>query len=285
MLAPTTAIAGVRNSLHSAAPHESAPNLPYRACRTGEASTPSSSVEEYPDVPRTGDSVSEVLQARPQSADVVASAVSAISRWCGPETASDPHAAAVAGMAVEIAQELGVDGGRRFAVAAGALLHDVGKTLLDQHILQKPGPLDEAEREHVQTHAAAGAAALPPDVPDEVRSIVRFHHERWDGRGYPHGIGYAAIPLEARIVAVADAFQAMVEDRPYRPRRSLPDAIEEVVRSAGSQFDPACVQAFARLAGARRASLRILQLAPQPRNRLARLVRSLGVARRRPAVD
>jgi putative nucleotidyltransferase with HDIG domain len=210
-----------------------------------------------------------------------------VSCWCDARIAADPHANAVAGVAVEIARELGVDRTRRVAVAAGALLHDVGKSLLDQQVLSKPGPLDEAERQHVQTHAEAGAASLPPSVPDEVRSIVRCHHERWDGGGYPRGIGFGAIPLEARIVAVADAFQAMVEDRPYRARRSPLDAIQEVLRSAGTQFDPACVQAFVRIAGGARAPLRLLPGSPGSSgwSRLGRLLRRLPIAHRRVAAD
>jgi putative two-component system response regulator len=193
--------------------------------------------------------VSGTLEQTTQRADVLARALGAVRAWAGSEAAYDRHARAVASLAVEIADELAVGAGRRFTVAAGAMLHDVGKLLLDPEILAKPGPLDDGERLHVQTHAEAGAAALPDDVPESVRAVVRFHHERWDGSGYPDGICESEIPLEARIVAVADAFRAMLEDRPYRHARTHDDAVDEVLRSAGTQFDPACVGALLRVAG------------------------------------
>ena len=196
-----------------------------------------------------GDTVPGMLEQTTQRADVLASALGAVRSWGGSNAADDEHAYAVAALAVEIADQLGVEIDRRFTIAAGALLHDVGKLLLDQQILRKPGPLDDGERSHVQTHAAAGAAALPGIVPETIRAVVRFHHERWDGSGYPEGICAAEIPLEARIVAVADAFRAMLEDRPYRRARTQDDAVHEVLRSSGTQFDPACVRAFARVAG------------------------------------
>jgi len=194
-----------------------------------------------------GDTVSMAVEQTTQGADVLASAVGAVRHWGSSEIADDPHANAVAEVAIEIAEQLGVELSLRFAVAAGALLHDVGKALLDQQILAKPGPLDDVEREHVQTHAEAGAAALPAAIPSCIRAVVRSHHERWDGSGYPDGISTTAIPLEARIVAVADAFQAMLEDRPYRGARGRREAIDEVLRASGTQFDPACVRAFAQL--------------------------------------
>ena len=196
-----------------------------------------------------GDTVAAMVEQAPQRADVLANALGAVKSWRGSGAIDDEHAFAVAALAVEIADQLDVELDRRFTIAAGALLHDIGKLLLDQQILCKPGPLDDDERSYVQTHAAAGAASLPEDVPETIRAIVRFHHERWDGSGYPEGICASAIPLEARIVAVADAFQAMLEDRPYRPARTEGDAVHEVLRSSGTQFDPACVQAFVRIAG------------------------------------
>jgi len=199
-----------------------------------------------------GDTVKGSLAQTPQRADVLVTAIDAVRTWGSSEAADDPHANAVAAVAIEIADQLGVELARCFAVAAGALLHDIGKALLDPEILAKPGPLDDTERSHVETHAEAGAEALPASVPDPIRAVVRFHHERWDGGGYPRGIAAWAIPLEARIVAVADAFQAMLEDRPYREARAEPDAVDEVLRAAGTQFDPACVQAFAELVGSGR---------------------------------
>jgi len=196
-----------------------------------------------------GDTVSSMLESATHRADVLTTAIGAVRTWQGSTAAADEHAFAVAALAIEIADELGVARDRRFTIAAGALLHDIGKLLLDQQVLCKPGPLDDDERSHIQTHAAAGAASLADDVPETIRAVVRFHHERWDGSGYPDGICSSAIPLEARIVAVADAFQAMLEDRPYRHARTQDDAVHEVLRSAGTQFDPECVQAFVRVAG------------------------------------
>ncbi len=196
-----------------------------------------------------GDTVASMLQQTTQRADVLSRALGALRSWGSADAADNRHAHAVASLAVEIADALDVEIDRRFTVAAGALLHDIGKLLLDQDILEKPGPLDDGERLHVQTHAEAGAAALPEVVPETIRAVVRFHHERWDGSGYPEGICESEIPLEARIVAVADAFQAMLEDRPYRHARTQEDAVDEVLRSSGTQFDPVCVRAFARVAG------------------------------------
>lgn len=194
-----------------------------------------------------GDTVSTTVEQTTQGADVLASAVGAVRHWGNTEIADDPHAKAVAVIAVEIADQLGIELSLRFAVAAGALLHDVGKALLDQQVLAKPGPLDDDERGHVQMHAEVGAGTLPVAIPSCIRAVVRSHHERWDGSGYPDGIRTTAIPLEARIVAVADAFQAMLEDRPYRSARGRREAIDEVLRASGTQFDPACVRAFAQL--------------------------------------
>ncbi len=196
-----------------------------------------------------GDTVPIMVDQTTQRADVLATAIGAVRNWGTPGSAQDRHAYAVAALAVEIADQLGVELTRRFAVAAGALLHDIGKQLLDQQILDKPGPLDDGERTHVQTHAEAGAESLPEVVPETIRAVVRCHHERWDGSGYPDGIAASEIPLEARIVAVADAFQAMLEDRPYRGARTQDEAVGEVLRSSGTQFDPACVRAFVRVAG------------------------------------
>jgi GAF domain-containing protein len=126
-----------------------------------------------------------------------------------------------------------------------ARLHDVGKIRVPDEVLNKPGPLDPEEREVMRCHASWGAETLS-GVPglEVVATVVRFHHERWDGRGYPDGLNGARIPLASRIIAVCDAFGAMTCDRPYRAAMDHLDALAELRTGAGTQFDPAVVDAF-----------------------------------------
>jgi putative two-component system response regulator len=155
------------------------------------------------------------------------------------------HTAAVSRLAVAIAAKLGLGDEERRRVALGALLHDVGKLSVPDRILTKPGPLNELEWAAMRRHAASGERLLVHilDLPD-VLAVVRSHHERWDGHGYPDGKQGEEIPLPARIVAVADAFQAMIEPRPYRPPRARWRAVQELRAEAGRQFDPTCVDAL-----------------------------------------
>ncbi|WP_434616661.1 DUF3369 domain-containing protein [Azospirillum sp. B2RO_4] len=137
-------------------------------------------------------------------------------------------------------------------IGLAAILHDIGNAAVDPDILAKPGPLDPAERSAMQTHTLAGAALLHQashlaDGPTHLHlgaAVARWHHENWDGTGYPDGRTGAAIPLCARIVAVADAYDAMTRDRPYRPALGRAQAVEEIRRLAGLRFDPAVVDAF-----------------------------------------
>jgi HD-GYP domain-containing protein (c-di-GMP phosphodiesterase class II) len=158
------------------------------------------------------------------------------------------HTAAVCGLAVAIAARLGLSGDERRRVGLGALLHDVGKLTVPDGVLTKPGPLNELEWAAVRRHAVLGERLLAHivDLPD-VLAIVRSHHERWDGSGYPDGKRGEEIPLGARIVAVADAFQAMIEPRPYRKSRKRAAALEELALEAGRQFDPRCLEALQAL--------------------------------------
>jgi response regulator RpfG family c-di-GMP phosphodiesterase len=129
----------------------------------------------------------------------------------------------------------------------GFLLHDIGKIGIPDVILEKRGPLAVDERRVMQRHPLIGAALLA-DVPmleGEGLEVVRSHHERWDGRGYPDGLRGTDIPQGARIFAVADALDAMTTDRPYRPRGTWEQAVEEILRESGGQFDPAVIRAFA----------------------------------------
>jgi HD-GYP domain-containing protein (c-di-GMP phosphodiesterase class II) len=127
----------------------------------------------------------------------------------------------------------------------GGLLHDIGKLALPDRILDKPGPLDAAERAVVQEHSAIGERILRA-VPGlaSVADAVRASHERFDGDGYPDGLAGEDIPLGARIVAVCDAFDAMLSHRPWRPAMTTDAALAELRRGAGSQFDAAVVDAF-----------------------------------------
>jgi GAF domain-containing protein len=126
-----------------------------------------------------------------------------------------------------------------------ARLHDVGKIQVPDAILNKPGPLEPHENEVIRCHATWGSETLSriPGL-EAVATIVRFHHERWDGAGYPDGIGGARIPLASRIISVCDSYGAMTCDRPYRVAMDPREALEEIRVGAGSQFDPAVVQAL-----------------------------------------
>jgi putative nucleotidyltransferase with HDIG domain len=158
---------------------------------------------------------------------------------------SSGHAARVVDMAEVIASRLGWDEADVEVLRMGAALHDIGKLAVAESILRKPGPLDESELEQMRRHPEEGARmvalvkALVPAVPG-----VLYHHERWDGRGYPFGLEGDAIPPEARVLAVVDSFDAMTTDRPYRRAWSLQRAITELERCAGTQFDPEIVRVF-----------------------------------------
>ncbi len=155
------------------------------------------------------------------------------------------HASAVGAIALAIATELRLSAADRRSVELGALLHDVGKLSIPDRVLMKPGPLNELEWEAMRRHATLGERLLARIVQQpEVLAAVRSHHERWDGGGYPDGKRGEEIPLPARIVAVADAFQAMIEPRPYRAPRTPASALAEIASQSGRQFDPACVRAL-----------------------------------------
>ena len=125
-----------------------------------------------------------------------------------------------------------------------ARVHDLGKVVVPPQILAKEGPLEEDEWQVIRAHPEAGAEILTScAAPRQVVEAVRCHHERWDGTGYPDGLAGSRIPLEARIIGVADAYCAMVEPRPYRAALSPAVARAELLEHAGSQFDIACARA------------------------------------------
>ncbi len=149
------------------------------------------------------------------------------------------HARRVTDLALSVAEALEWEESRLEAVRAGSLVHDVGKLMLPTELLGKPGPLTERELDQVRTHPAAGArlvAGAPGAT--EALACVLYHHERWDGLGYPAMLDGPLIPVEARLVALADAFDAMTSTRPYRPALTYSAALREVDRCAGTQFDP-----------------------------------------------
>jgi HD-GYP domain-containing protein (c-di-GMP phosphodiesterase class II) len=155
------------------------------------------------------------------------------------------HAARVAANAEVVAVRLGWAEDRLEALRLGAALHDVGKVNVRHDVLAKSGRLEAWELAEIRTHPVegvwllSGVASLTPALP-----FVLFHHERWDGRGYPTRRAGESIPIEGRLLAVADAFDAMTSMRPYRPPLSEDDAAREIGRCAGSQFDPTIAAAF-----------------------------------------
>lgn len=149
--------------------------------------------------------------------------------------------------AVGIGKLLGLSDGELNALNTGALLHDIGKLAVPDHILNKPGRLTPAEMEKIKIHASVGASILEKvDFPYPVISTVKYHHEMWDGSGYPNGLIKEEIPLTARILAVADAFDTLRGARPYRPAIPREEARRFMLNGAGTQFDPKVVDVFLR---------------------------------------
>jgi two-component system, cell cycle response regulator len=154
----------------------------------------------------------------------------------------------VSRLAVAIGRQLGLDAEEVDVLRRAAELHDIGSIAIPDEILRKPGPLDDIEWELMRKHTLIGEriiGASPSLAP--VARLVRSSHERWDGAGYPDGLAGEEIPLGARIILVCDAFDAMRRERPYATARDLHDALAEVRRGAGTQFDPALVELFCRV--------------------------------------
>jgi diguanylate cyclase (GGDEF)-like protein/putative nucleotidyltransferase with HDIG domain len=160
-------------------------------------------------------------------------------------SAPSEHSATVARYAAAIAQRLGWGGADLAYLRVAAMLHDVGKVSLPDTILKKPGPLDEREYEEVKMHPVTGAEFVNRvDGLSLIALWVRHSHEHYDGSGYPEGLKGDDIPLASRILLVADAFDAMTSDRPYRTAIPHDEALSELQRNTGQQFDPRCVAAF-----------------------------------------
>jgi len=158
------------------------------------------------------------------------------------------HTSRVTTVAKAIAKNMGLVEDDLFAIEIGALLHDLGKIGVPDAILHKPGPLENGEYGMIKDHPKKGEGIIK-NVEYLVRSVpsILSHHERFDGTGYPLGLAGADIPLFGRIVAVADSFDAMISDRPYRKRRDAASAVEEIKSKAGTQFDGEVVKAFVSL--------------------------------------
>ena len=160
------------------------------------------------------------------------------------------HTQRVAAMAARLARRVGVSDREVELIRLGAPLHDIGKIAIPDYILLKPERLTDEEFEVVKTHAAVGANILAGSDDELIRTaeqIAGGHHERWDGTGYPNRLAGEHIPLAGRVVAVADVFDILVHERPWKQEWTVEDAAAEIRRSSGTQFDPAVVRAFEEL--------------------------------------
>lgn len=172
----------------------------------------------------------------------LARAVDAKSSW----TAG--HSERVTRIALDIGREMGLSADQRRALRSGALLHDIGKIGVPRQILDKPSTLDEEEVRAIRSHPLIGERILEPIAAfEEALPVISQHHERFDGSGYPRGVAEAAIDIKARILAVADVYDAMTTVRPYREARSHETAVTTIREGSGGQFDPAVVEAFLRV--------------------------------------
>ncbi len=163
-------------------------------------------------------------------------------------TGKAPHRKALAQVALSIARKMKLSEGQQRPLQYAALLHDAGRVGIPEEILKKPSKLAPDEFAQVKEHPVKGARLLQPlEVLEPALPIILHHHERYDGTGYPKGLKGEAIPLGARILAVANAFEAMICDRPYREALSVSKAAQEIASHAGTQFDPKVVEAFLQL--------------------------------------
>jgi len=176
--------------------------------------------------------------ARYRAAASLAKAVDARDTYTG------SHSERVSDLAARVARRIGLDPEHVELTRLAGSLHDLGKLAIPEELLRKPGALTDSERLVLERHPQIGFRMLDSLGVDPVADLVLHHHERWDGAGYPDGLAGEQIPIGARIIFVTDAYDAMVSDRSYRPKRSADAALEELWRCAGTQFDPGIVAAF-----------------------------------------
>lgn len=167
------------------------------------------------------------------------------------------HVHRVSDLAVNLGTGLGLGEIDLDRLALAGVLHDVGKIHLDPGILGKPGPLDDSERELMKRHPELGFAMTRNRLDPKVAEAILYHHERFDGRGYPFGLGAEEIPILSRIILVADAFDAMTSTRSYQPALAVEFAVNEIHKHAGTQFDPQVVEMFLELAAVNRLPLEL----------------------------
>lgn len=182
-----------------------------------------------------------IVRERPQAWSALEGLVKALDRH-DPYTAA--HSRRVAGTATLLARLMGMDGASVEMVRQASLVHDLGKVTVPAEVLNKPAAPTDTELDLLRRHPIEGARMLEEiHGLERLAPIVRYHHEHWDGTGYPTSLSGTKIPLESRIIFVADAFDAMTSSRPYQPVMSSVAALDEIERNAGRQFDPrvACV--------------------------------------------
>lgn len=158
------------------------------------------------------------------------------------------HVHRVSNLSVDLGRGIGLGEDDLDRLALAGVLHDVGKIHMDPAILGKPGPLDENERDLMERHPELGFAMTRDRLDPKISEAILYHHERFDGGGYPFGLAGEGIPILSRIVLVADAFDAMTSKRAYQPALPPDFAVHEIRKNAGSQFDPQVVDIFTELA-------------------------------------
>lgn len=192
---------------------------------------------------RIEEQTNQIRQVFLSAVEALVSALEAKDRYTG------GHSRRVTDVALAIGRELGLTRKEMEDLRWGSLLHDIGKIAVDSVVQNKQGKLTREEYEHIMTHVHVGADIVRPLVNGKISEIIEHHHDHYDGRGLNQVIAGDAIPLGARILAVADAFDAMASDRPYRAAMSMADIVAEIEACAGTQFDPAVVAAFLSAVG------------------------------------
>ncbi|MCX6034202.1 MAG: HD domain-containing protein, partial [Chloroflexi bacterium] len=166
------------------------------------------------------------------------------------DTYTQDHSQRMAAISDVLCRKLDVDEEQIQAIHSAAVLHDIGKIGVTDEILRKPGPLTSQEWDSMKRHPKIGADIVAPvNKLIHVAPIIIAHHEKFDGSGYPYGLKGDQIPIGARILAVVDAYVAITDERVYRKARSHKEAMAELVKHSGSQFDPTVVDAFLKLVG------------------------------------